>query len=155
MGRPPKAADVLEAEGKSHRTKAEMEQRRSGEKAALTGRKIKEFAETKADGVAHGEFLRVTRLLTAAGKNDALYETVINRYACLRSEELAFLRAQRDAMAEGDLDTAMSVDKQVAQKRRAMFDIEKECGMTLASAMRNVPRKPEAAKDALVDALGL
>lgn len=56
MARPSKSTDVLKAEGKSHRTKAEMAQREAAEKALLTGITMRENADVKKDKVAHREY---------------------------------------------------------------------------------------------------
>lgn len=47
----------------------------------------------------------------------------------------------------------LSLDKQVQAKRKMMLDIEKECALTVASAVRNVPKKPEKAQDSLLEVL--
>ena len=69
-----------------HRTNAEKAQREAAEKAAMTGIAIRERPEVKKNKAAHGEFLRIVGLLKAAGKDDALIETVINRYCMLLAE---------------------------------------------------------------------
>ena len=50
---PPKTAEILKYEGKSHRTKAEIRQREKGEKALLTGVNLKEKKEVENNKVAH------------------------------------------------------------------------------------------------------
>ena len=72
-GRPSKPVAVIRKEGKSHRTKAELNAREKGEAAFATGIPIKEKEETKKNVVAHKEFLRVTKLLNKIEKCDALY----------------------------------------------------------------------------------
>ena len=52
MSRPPKPFSVLKSEGRSHRTKSELEQRRKGEEALLTGVPIRERPEVKSSGFA-------------------------------------------------------------------------------------------------------
>lgn len=79
MGRPSKSAEVLKSEGKSHRTKAEISKREAEERALLTGIKMRESADVKADEAAHKEFRRVIRILSAVGKNDALYHQRLGR----------------------------------------------------------------------------
>ena len=86
MPTPAKPVSVLEAEGKSHRTKAELEKRKEGEKALATGTQLKERPEVKNNEVAHKEFLRLNKLLKTIEKNDAIYEAVINRYCILHAE---------------------------------------------------------------------
>ena len=51
-----------------------------------TGVAIRERPEVKNNPVAHKEFLRVNKLLKNIGKNDAIYEPVINRYCLLQAE---------------------------------------------------------------------
>jgi len=168
MPTPPKPVSVLRLEGKSHRTKAELEQRAAAEAALLTGVSMREWPEVKADPVAHKEFVRIRRLLKKIGKDDALHENVINRYALLRSECMGFeekrerfaarLNQLEDEWESGDsgmkpfdyfkLLAAMqgqvvAVDKQIQAKRKMLLDIEKENIMTIASALRSVPKAPE------------
>lgn len=184
MARPSKAAAVLEGEGRSHRTKAEMKQRTVGEKALATGKTLRERAEVKENPVAHREFKRVCGLLAVIGKNDALYEAIINRYCLLQAEcaELAEMkeefRAGRTELQEeykagkigenvpGGLTPSayyklvstmqsniLALDKQIQAKQKMIFDIEKECAMTISSAARSIPKKPEAEKNPLLAAL--
>lgn len=47
MPTPPKTADIIRLEKKSHRTKKELRQREQGEKALLTGITLKERQEVK------------------------------------------------------------------------------------------------------------
>jgi len=75
MGRAPKPVVILSEEKKSHRTKAELDQRKKAEEALLTKIEFKEKRAVKNNPVAHKEFLRVKKLFIAIGKNDGLYET--------------------------------------------------------------------------------
>lgn len=86
MGRPPKSVEIIEKEKKSHRTKAEIETRKKAEQASLTGIKMKEAKDVKENPAAHAEYRRVHRILESVGKNDALYESVINEYARLMGD---------------------------------------------------------------------
>jgi len=47
----------------------------------------------------------------------------------------------------------ISIDKQIQVKRKMLFDIEKENVMTIAAALRSIPKKEEKKSDALRDAL--
>ena len=47
----------------------------------------------------------------------------------------------------------LDVDKQIQTKRRMMFDIEKECAMTISAAARSIPKKPDAKENPLIAAL--
>ena len=57
MPTPPKPYAVLAGERKSHRTKAELEQRKEAEESLLSGVKIKETPEVRANpqGVQAGK----------------------------------------------------------------------------------------------------
>lgn len=178
MPTPPKPFTVLKAEGKSHRTKAELEQRKQGEAALSTGTKMRERPEVKANPVAHKEFLRLNRLLKTIEKNDAIYEPIINRYCLLQAEcqdfeekresfyrDIKELTNDRQTFADNDdLSTyykmknnmqsqIIAVDRQVQAKRKMLLDIEKENIMTIASALRSIPKKVESTPNPLLEAL--
>ena len=130
----------------------------------------------KADPVAHAEFNRVRKLLKAVGKDDALYEAIVNRYAQIVGE-VAFFEAQRDSaahtidqleedkhefepddyykMISGARKQLLDVDRQIQAKRKMLFDIEKENAMTVASALRSIPKAPIEKNSELKAALGL
>lgn len=170
MARPSKAADAL---GR-HATKDELNQRRAAEQSMLTGRRLSEQLQVADNPVAHKEFQRVQPLLAAIGKDDALYESVINRYCLLRAECEDFQRLKERFMDNLDAledDTEMEpatkyklqasmqksildADNRVQAKRKMMFDIEKECAMTVASALRSVPKAAAAPKNPLLDLVG-
>ena len=174
MPTPTKPASVLKYEKKSHRTKAEMRQREKAEEDLLTGKKLKESQEVKNNELAHREFLRIKKLLTGIGKNDDLYSGVINRYCMISAECKEFEEKREDIYIrqkelekrsdEMDIDEyiklqnetskmLLSFDRQIQAKRKMLFDIEKENVMTIASALRSVPKKPEKKKNALREAL--
>lgn len=174
MPTPAKPASVLKYEKKSHRTKQEMRQREKAEADLLTGKKLKESQEVKDNELAHREFLRIKKLLTEIGKNDDLYSGVINRY-CMTSAECKEFEEKRESIYrrqeelekrsdEMEIDEyiklqnetskmLLSFDRQIQAKRKMLFDIEKENVMTIASALRSVPKKPEKKKNALREAL--
>ena len=175
MPTPPKPADVIMLEGKSHRTKKELRQRKKAEEDLLTGNRLREAKEVKENELAHKEFLRIRKLLEEIGKNDDLYSGVINRY-CLLSAECKEFEEKRESIfrrqqeleersremeftdylhMQNDLSKMLlSYDRQVQKKRKMMFDIEKENIMTIASALRSIPKKQETKKNALREALG-
>lgn len=102
-GRPSKPASVIRGEGKSHRTKAELEQREKRENALLSGKRCFERECVKQDPVAHAEYTRLTKLMRSIGKDDALYAPEFNRYAELYSEELFYkqtISGMREEMAQ-------------------------------------------------------
>ncbi len=155
MARPSSSADNL----KKHATKAELAQRKEAEKAAMTGMAIRESKEVAKDRVAHAEFLRVSEILTAVGKNDAMFEAVINDY-CVYKSDIARYQAMRKKLQKGEMDVetqyklVSDCDKRIDAYRKKRFDIEKECGFTLASAMRAIPKKAETAQNPLLEVLG-
>lgn len=174
MARPSKATSVLESEGRSHRTKAELQQRREAESAAMTGLPLVESDQVRADEIAHAEFERMYRILAAVGKADALFESVVNDYCLLKSDVERYVKL-RDSMqkdleelSERPMDTdakyklkaemyknIVNCDKQIQALRKKRFDIEKENGMTIASSARNIPKSAPKKENPLREALGL
>ncbi len=125
MARPAKPAAVIEAEGKSHRTKAEMERRKRGEAAMLTGKKCFERERIKNDPVAHGEYQRLIRLMRAIGKDDALYAPEYNRYCELFSEEEFY--KQQAAELRGELTDLGAVFGAVSDIADTLKERAEEC----------------------------
>lgn len=166
MPTPPKPHLILVSEGKSHRTKQELEQRKKAEEALASGTAFKERREVREDPVAHKEFMRIKKLLKSIGKNDALYEPVINRYCMLQSEcremeqkreriyqTMIDMERDKEQFCKEDTLTnfykimndmeknLIGMDKQVQSKRIMLLNIEKENIMTIASALRSIPKK--------------
>lgn len=185
MPTPSKPYTVLQGEKKSHRTKAELSQRKQAEDALSSKIKIRKRKEIKENKAASKEFDRIMKLLDGIDKDDALYEPVINRYCMLQAEcieieerrtafytiikefeekvkeipkedkqvfidELAEIAANMCKLA-GHMNAC---DKLLQQKRKMLLDIEKENIMTIASALRSVPKKVEKKTNALREALG-
>lgn len=174
MPTPPKPAAVIELEKKSHRTKAEIRQRKNAEADLLSGKVLKESREVRENRLAHQEFARIRKLLKSIGKDDDLYSGVINRYCVLSAECQEFENKREDVYRRqkelkehsGDIEfseyikiqndlskTLLAYDRQIQAKRKMMFDIEKENVMTIASALRSIPKKQETKKNALREAL--
>ncbi len=165
MPSPTKPIALIKAEGnKRHLTKAEIELREKGEQALLTGTPMKEWPEVKANPEAHKNFMRTRKLLKAIDHDDALHEPIINRYCMLIAEckefedkkpviqdDIANLRVMYKAGDVEGLDYLkqkdsleslyMAVDKKIMEKRKMLLDIEKESIMTIASALRAIPKK--------------
>ncbi len=185
MTRPAKPFSILKAEGKSHRTKAELEKRKKGEEALSTGTELRERPEVKNNSVAHKEFLRINKLLKNIEKNDAIYEAVINRY-CLLQSECVDLEKKRESCYQliiklderfdkeidktpGEeraklirsysksyndlLKSLLACDSQIQTKRRMLLDIEKENIMTIAAALRSIPKEVDEGDDPLLKVL--
>jgi len=163
----PKPLVLLEG----HRTKAEKEIREKAEKELMTGSSFSEWSEVKESPVAHKQFMKMKKTFKAIGKDDALIESVINRYCLLHSEVRGFgdnkiqieqdLTELKELYRNKEVDSLtyldkreklygvqMACDKKIMEKRKMMLDIEKENLMTLASAMRSIPKKPDKKKEA-------
>ena len=185
MSRPPKPFTVITSEKKSHRTKAELQQRKKGEEKLLTGRPIKPAPGIWQNPVARAEYLRVKQLLESIDKNDDLYGAVISRYCFLHSEcrelekrreyffeliqklESSFEEATEDFDCDSKCDNLvkfsreiarltagmMKIDSMIQQKRKMLLDIEKENVMTVASALRSVPKQPDKEENPLLKLL--
>lgn len=175
MARPSKTYIQLIEEGNSHMTKEELEYRKSQEEALLTKVPLTEFQETKENPKAHEEFLRIRNLLRKIEKNDDLFAGPVNRYAMLNAECLDFLEKRETFYKsieelENEYKTQdtkeptiptldylkmrtslqgqiIALDKQIQNKRKMMLDIEKENLMTVASALRSIPKKPTESKE--------
>lgn len=174
MPTPPKPVTVLKMEGKSHRTKKEIAQRKRGEASTLTGKSLTESDEVRDNLIAHKEYKRVSKLLSIIGKDDALYSEVINRYCLLKAECSTFSETKNRVIAQMDYlekhkdemeaveylalqnklsSQIINYDRQIQQKRKMMFDIEKENIMTIAAALRSVPKQAEEKMNPLMEAL--
>lgn len=177
MGRPAKTKNIIDFEGKSHRTKEELEIRERAEEALLSKIKFKEKKGVKDNPVAHKEFLRIKKLFVAIEKNDGLYENAVNRYCQLFAEcqdfenrrEFFFedLNQLRKEFEDKNIDFLtyddkrsrltghiIALDKQVMQKRNMMLALEKENVMTIAAALRSIPKKKVERRDPNADLFG-
>ncbi|GAA0763834.1 hypothetical protein [Clostridium sartagoforme] len=84
-----------------------------------------------------------------------LKEQFENSKEYLEDEELA-KETRKFASSISDLTKSMiEIDRQVQQKRKMLLDIEKENIMTIASALRVIPKKPEndSAKETILKVL--
>ena len=169
MARPSKPTSVIMLEGKSHRTKAELKARQDAEGATLTGISIPMLFDRKESPIAAKEFNRIKKLLKTIGKDDALYAQAINTY-CVLVGECDQIKKTRDKFEQAldDFedrchdenmeyseiiktrmkmqDQILGCDKQLMAKRKMILDISKENIMTIASALRSIPKKPEEKK---------
>lgn len=179
MPTPPKPYTVLTTEKKSHRTKKELSLRKIGEEKLSSKNNMKMQPNTKKNVVASKEFKRVKKLLGEIGKDDALYEAVINRYCVIkaeveeleeRREELYRLISKLDSTFDDISDelevgeraemliaftkeivkltsNVSGLDRDIQSKRKMLLDIEKENVMTVAAALRSIPKKAEEEDD--------
>ncbi|MCK9251820.1 MAG: hypothetical protein M0P55_03605 [Clostridiales bacterium] len=181
MARPSQSAAVADSKKDSRYTKAAITARKAAEKALATGKTFTERPEVKHNPVAHAEFERLEQLLSGIGKNDAIYEAVINRYCIIFAECLDF-GAKRDEMhatfnelrellhthyqdcdirtyrgAIRDLNSLsqkiLEYDRQIENKRKMLLAIEKENIMTVSAALRTVPKKPDKPENPLLKVL--
>ena len=175
MARPPKSAKIIKMEKRSHRTKKELATREKAEQNLITGAKLKESPRVKADPVAHKEYTRVRKILRAIEKDDDLYSGTINMYCELGSEiqrmteeseeqrhDIEDLKGRKDTFEDPEayyelLSTMRkrldNLDRRIDQKRKIRMSIERENGMTISSALRAVPKKPDQNKSELKKAL--
>lgn len=180
MPTPTKPFAVLVGEKKSHRTKAELKQRQQGEESLITGVELKERIEVRKNKIAHKEFNRLNELLTIINKNDAIYEGVINRYCLIYAEcydfekkresfyeDIQELTKDKEKLIDSEemslssyykiknnmQTTIINLDRQIQTKRKMLFDIEKENILTIASALRSIPKKSEEKENPLLAAL--
>lgn len=153
-------------EGRSHRTKKELEQREKAEKAQLTGKRMKEAQDVRSDKTAHETWLRIRGLMGLIEKDDAIYEQVINRYCRLVSETNAhvgeidrldrMIQAAEDLHEDGKIDAReylqrsqsleemkIAAEGLLMRKRKMLLDIEKENVMTIVSSLRSIPKTPK------------
>lgn len=123
-GRPSKPVGVLVSEGRSHRTKAELEQRAAAESSLLSGKRITERPRVRRDEAAHSEFRRVVGLMRAIGKDDALYSEQVNRYSELYAEG-EYYKSLVEGM-RGELSELDSLSREVTAAARQISDISEE-----------------------------
>lgn len=165
----PNPAGAIDAV-RGHRTKAEVAARKRAEEGLLTGQQLKEDPRVKENPVAHTVFLQTKKLMAAIGRDDALYGAQINRYALLTAEcaeyenrglyfwkQLKdFQEKKNDLISKEEMSygeaikieqtyqaNILSMDRQVQQKRKMLFDIEKENCMSVASSLRSIPKTPD------------
>jgi predicted nuclease with TOPRIM domain len=179
---PPKPHLLLVKENKSHRTKSELQLRKKGEEELTTGIEIKARLAVRKNKIAYKEFCRVNELLKTINKNDALYQSIINRYAMLYAEcqefeikrekfyenvikldenfeeltnkEFGEMTLKEYFRLENDMQkTIIDIDKQIQSKRKMLLDIEKECVMTISSSLRSIPKKVDKKPNGLLRAL--
>jgi hypothetical protein len=161
-GRPSKPLELV----RGHRTKAEKEIRGQAEKSLLTGSELHESEEVANNPDAHKEFLRIKKLFGAINKDDDLSGIVLNQH-CLLVAECKDLANQRDLFMDnlekfedkvvsedipfteemrikmGMQKAILDCDKALMNKRKMLLDIAKENIMTIAGALRSIPKKPE------------
>lgn len=153
-GRPSKPVQLIKLEGnKDRRTKAELEHREKMEKSLYTGTKFKEDPATKADPIAHKEFLRLKKLYKHIQYIDGLDQQIINRYCMMVSEETA-LQNQLNELQEF-LDEIEDPKDKIAtyklinntitklnQTRDMLLKLEDRLFLNPTARVRAIPKKP-------------
>ena len=80
-----------------------------------------------------------------------LEELTDEKQALIEKEEMTISEYYRlKVQMQGKI---IDLDKQVQAKRKMLFEIEKENLMTIASALRNVPKKTDGKEDPLLAVL--
>jgi hypothetical protein len=149
-----------------HRTKAEKAIREKAESQLITGSSLKEWPEVKLNQVAHKEFARIKKLLKSIDKDDDLSGNIINTHCLLHAECKDFeeikikLHTELDNLSDEYksekidflsymetkakmISNIFTCDKKIMDKRKMILDISKENIMTIQSALRSIPKKPE------------
>ena len=159
MGRPSKPIHLV----KGHRTKAEKNTRKKAEESLMTGISFKEWPRVKNNEIAHKTFGIIKKAYKEIKKDDVLFEGIINTY-CLLLSEIEYFEERKVKIQQSldelqdkkfnmefemyiklqsDLLNLFNVcDKKILEKRKMMLEIGKENVMTIASAMRSIPKKP-------------
>ncbi len=144
MARPSKPVAVLESEKKSHRTKAELEQREKGEAALLSGKRCFERESVRANPVAHKEYQRLIKLMRAIGKDDALYAPEYNRYSELFSEEEFYkgeiVALQSELVSLRGLTINAAAAANIISEEIEIGNISEELTVTLDGLLENISK---------------
>lgn len=138
-GRPSKPVQLIKLEGKSHRTKAELEHREKMEKKLYTGTNFKESPVVKSDPVAHKEFLRLKKLYKNIEYVEGLDERIINRYCMLVSEELRLKELLDKAES---VDEILELNRNLDKKRDAILKLEDRLFLNPTARVKAIPKTP-------------
>lgn len=179
MPTPSKPISVIKQEGNVRRlSKKAIEHRERLESQLMTGIELKENEEVASNEIAHKEFLRLKALLKNINKDDDLTGHVINTHCLLVAEcndiqklketyinnldEFESRCIDEDITFTDKMKIKMNLQKQILdcdkllmQKRKLLFDIGKENILTIASALRSIPKKPVEQVDPLQGKFGV
>lgn len=156
-GRPSKPVQLLKIEGRSHRTKKELDHREKAEKSLYTGTTFKESPAVKADPIAHKEFLRLKKLYKSIQYVDGLDEQIINRYCLLISQEHALAkmmeRMRLDIDEVSDIEDRLRIYESIAgvtdkvmKTREMLLKIEDRMFLNAAGRIKSIPKQPPEEK---------
>lgn len=129
-GKRGKPIELIKLEGKSHKTKKEIEFREKAEKSLYTGVEFKASPEVERDPVAYAEFLRLKDLYSKIKFVDALDEQIINRYCLLISKEK--MLSQVEELHKNEL----------YKLRELLLKLEDRLLLNPVSRMRAIPKTP-------------
>ena len=153
MATPSKPTELILLEGKSHRTKAEIEHRQKMEKSVYTGKDFKATEEVKKDEIAYKEFKRLKGLYSKIQYIDGLDEQVINRY-CLELSNLSGMENRRERLnkmadeAEEDKDKLRAfemlsrLDAAESRCKDLLLKYEDRLFLNPTSRLKAIPKKP-------------
>jgi hypothetical protein len=167
MPTPSKPIALIKQEGNRRRlSKKAIEHREKMENQLFTGVELKASEEVLNNTEAYKEFKRLKPLLKAINKDDELIGYIINQH-CLLVSECFDLTTQRKTFLDnlekfedriideeitftdkmkikmGIQKQILDCDKALMNKRKMLFDIAKENIMTIAGALRSIPKKPQ------------
>lgn len=158
-GRPSKPVQLIKLEGnKDRRTKAELEHREKMEKSLYTGTNFREDPVTKADPIAHKEFLRLRKLYKHIQYVDGLDQQIINRYCQMISQEQGLLK-QIDDMNELVEQVEEPTEKiemyrfinntvtKLNQTRDMLLKLEDRLFLNPTARVKAIPKKPPEEKE--------
>lgn len=156
-GRPSKPVQLLKIEGKSHRTKEELEHREKMEKSLYTGTTFKESTAVKEDPIAHKEFLRLKKLYKSIQYVDGLDEQVINRYCMMVSQEKAMQKfiekMNEDIDRCEDFSDRLNLYKTISgataklvQVRNMLIKLEDRLFLNPTARIKSIPKTPTEEK---------
>lgn len=158
-GRPSKPVQLIKLEGnKDRRTKAELEHREKMEKSLYTGANFREDPVTKADPIAHKEFLRLRKLYKHIQYVDGLDQQIINRYCMMVSEEtslqkqIADMSSLIDQLEDpkeklGTYKLINSTMTKLNQTRDMLLKLEDRLFLNPTARVKAIPKKPPEEKE--------
>lgn len=148
-----KPVQLIKKEGKSHRTKKELEHRDKMEQSLYTGFDFKESEAVKSDVIAHKEFLRLKKLYKQIEFVDGLDQQMINRYCLLISQEDGY-RLQFDRLNERLVnvdtfeqeaviyETMNKAATKLNQIRDMILKLEDRLFLNPTARMKAIPKQP-------------
>ena len=158
MARPGKPTELILLEGKSHRTKDELEQRKKAEEELATGEEFKESAQVKNNKIAHKEFLRLKKLYKEISYVEGLDEQIINRY-CLEISNLFELQEMIENISK-KIDECEEIAEQISmyntmveamkaqhKSKELLLKYEDRLFLNPTSRIKSIPKKPEKEKE--------